>query len=127
MNRQWITCLLALGLISACGEPAAPIESGEFSLDTDEIARVTASLDGQRIRNADQEPGNWLAHARTYDESRFSQLDQINVDNVADLGLAWYFDTGTNRGLEASPIVVDGVMCMGLTVIRKIVSKGLSS
>ena len=110
MNRQWITCLLALGLISACGEPAAPIESREFSLDTDEIARVTASLDGQRIRNADQEPGNWLAHARTYDESRFSQLDQINVDNVADLGLAWYFDTGTNRGLEASPIVVDGVM-----------------
>jgi PQQ-dependent dehydrogenase (methanol/ethanol family) len=29
---------------------------------------------------------------------------------VSDLGLAWAFDTGTRRGLEASPIVINGVM-----------------
>ncbi len=74
------------------------------------ISDVTADLDGKRIVNADDEPGNWLAHARTYDEQRFSPLDQITADNVADLGLAWYFDTDTDRGLEASPIVVDGIM-----------------
>ena len=68
------------------------------------------TVDGERIVNADDEPGNWLAHGRTYDEQRFSPLDQITADNVGDLGLAWYFDTGTDRGLEASPIVVDGVM-----------------
>ncbi|MBT4491828.1 MAG: PQQ-dependent dehydrogenase, methanol/ethanol family, partial [Gammaproteobacteria bacterium] len=72
------------------------------------IERVTKSLDGTRVVEA--APENWLAHGRTYDESRFSPLDQINVDSVADLGLAWYFDTGTDRGLEASPIVVDGIM-----------------
>lgn len=74
------------------------------------ILTVTGSLDGERIINANSEPHNWLAHGRTYDEQRFSPLDGINADNVSELGLAWYFDTGTNRGLEASPIVVDGIM-----------------
>ncbi len=84
-------------------EPAAM--AGDRPTD---IASATASLDGDRIISA--EARNWLAHGKTYDESRFSQLDQINSDNVSELGLAWYFDTGTDRGLEASPIVVDGVM-----------------
>ena len=74
------------------------------------IAEVTQSLDGDRIIAADSEPGNWLAHGRTYDESRYSPLTEINADNADELGLEWFFDTETNRGLEASPIVVDGVM-----------------
>ncbi|RLU00143.1 PQQ-dependent dehydrogenase, methanol/ethanol family [Ketobacter sp.] len=74
------------------------------------IRQATASVDGERILNADSEPNNWLAHGRTYDESRFSPLDQINTDNVHQLGLAWSFDFNSNRGLEATPIVVDGIM-----------------
>lgn len=89
-------------------EPAPAPEVAEESSIADAIAEATGSLDGDRIISA--EAGNWLAHGKTYDEGRFSPLDQINADNVADLGLAWYFDTGTDRGLEASPIVVDGVM-----------------
>lgn len=77
---------------------------------SDRISVVTGSVDADRIINANSEPQNWLAHGRTYDEQRFSPLNRINADNVADLGLAWYFDTGTDRGLEASPIVVDGIM-----------------
>ncbi|HJN50898.1 MAG: PQQ-dependent dehydrogenase, methanol/ethanol family [Pseudomonadales bacterium] len=74
------------------------------------ISRVTATVTRERIMAADDEPGNWLAHGRTYDEQRFSPLAQIDDQNVTDLGLAWHFDTGTTRGLEASPIVVDGIM-----------------
>lgn len=37
-------------------------------------------------------------------------MDQINRGTVSRLGLAWEFDAGTTRGLEATPIVVDGVM-----------------
>ena len=74
------------------------------------IAEVTGSVGSERVVNADKEPQNWLAHGRTYDEQRFSPLNQINSENISDLGLAWYFDTGTDRGLEASPIVVDGIM-----------------
>ena len=69
-----------------------------------------ANVDGARIVAADSEPGNWMTYGRTYSEQRFSPLDAINADNVADLGLAWYFDLDTDRGQEATPIVVDGVM-----------------
>ena len=68
------------------------------------------NINGERIIQADLEPENWMAHGRTYDEKRFSPLTDINSDNVKKLGLAWYFNTDTNRGHEASPIVVDGVM-----------------
>ncbi len=80
------------------------------SADTKNSAAVSANINKQRIINADKEPQNWLAHGRTYDESRFSPLTKINDDNINELGLAWYFDTNTTRGLEATPIVVDGTM-----------------
>ncbi len=69
-----------------------------------------AEVDHERILRADSAPGEWLTHGRTYGEARQSPLTGINVDNVGDLGLAWYFDTGTSRGLEASPLVVDGAL-----------------
>jgi glucose dehydrogenase len=44
-------------------------------------------------------------------EQRYSPLDaDQHRDNVKDLGLAWYADLDTNRGQEATPIVVDGVL-----------------
>ncbi|MCZ6830760.1 MAG: PQQ-dependent dehydrogenase, methanol/ethanol family, partial [Gammaproteobacteria bacterium] len=67
-------------------------------------------VDHRRIVDADGEPGNWLSHGRTYDEQRYSPLQLINSGNVEQLGLAWSFDVNSNRGLEATPIVVDGVM-----------------
>jgi alcohol dehydrogenase (cytochrome c)/quinohemoprotein ethanol dehydrogenase len=63
-----------------------------------------------RLVSADHEPGNWLAHGRTYNEQRFSPLKRISDRNINQLGLAWSFDLDTNRGQEATPIVVDGVM-----------------
>lgn len=72
--------------------------------------RPPADVDEARIIAADSEPGNWLGHGRTYDEQRFSPLDQINDRNIGKLGLAWTYVTDTTRGLEATPIVVDGVM-----------------
>ena len=69
-----------------------------------------AAVDGARISAADQEPGNWMSHGRTYDEQRFSPLKKINDSNVAGLGLAWTYKLDIDRGVEATPIVVDGVM-----------------
>mgnify|MGYP001320029460 FL=1 len=63
-----------------------------------------------RVLNADSENESWLLHGRTYDESRFSPLKDINDSNVHELGLSWSFETGTNRGHETTPIVVDGMM-----------------
>lgn len=107
--------LLALGLIQGCSDeatapkttPDTPPEAASFA---DTVRETTDRMDGARIAAADSEPGNWLAHGRTYDEQRYSPLKLINDGNVGELGLAWSFDTDTTRGLEASPIVVDGVM-----------------
>ncbi|PKQ07941.1 MAG: PQQ-dependent dehydrogenase, methanol/ethanol family [Alphaproteobacteria bacterium HGW-Alphaproteobacteria-11] len=76
--------------------------------------RGLADIDGARIAAADAEPGNWLSHGRTYDEQRFSPLDDINDGNIGELALAWSLDTYTTRGLEATPIVVDGIMYLSL-------------
>ena len=42
---------------------------------------------------------------------RYSALDQINTSNVKSLTPAWMFQTGDYaENLQATPIVVDGVM-----------------
>jgi PQQ-dependent dehydrogenase (methanol/ethanol family) len=69
-----------------------------------------AAVDSNRLLDADNEATQWLTHGRTHDEQRFSPLDQINVENVTELGLAWYADIPLNRGQEATPIMVDGVI-----------------
>ncbi len=47
---------------------------------------------------------------RTYGEQNFSPLKKINDRNVGKLGLAWYADIDTDRGVEAAPLEVDGVL-----------------
>ena len=69
-----------------------------------------AAVNTERLLAADKEPGSWLATGLNYHEDRFSKLDQINDANVRNLGLAWYADIDTERGQEATPIVVDGVL-----------------
>jgi quinohemoprotein ethanol dehydrogenase len=69
-----------------------------------------ADVDTKRIVAADAEPGSWLTHGRTYGEQRFSPLTAINTGTVERLGLAWSYDLQMNRGAEATPLVVDGIM-----------------
>jgi len=53
---------------------------------------------------------NWAGHGFDDAETRFSTLRQISTDNVKQLGLAWSYDLQSTRGVEATPIVMDGVM-----------------
>ena len=69
-----------------------------------------AQVDATRIVQADQDPGNWLTHGRTYSEQRFSPLAKIDAGNVKQLGLAWFVDLDTHRGQEATPLIIDGVL-----------------
>ncbi|MFN4059881.1 MAG: methanol/ethanol family PQQ-dependent dehydrogenase [Paracoccus hibiscisoli] len=59
------------------------------------------------------ETGNsaqWAIQTGDYANQRYSELDQINRDNVGDLRVAWTFSTGVLRGHEGGPLVVDNVM-----------------
>nr|MEA2798294.1 quinohemoprotein ethanol dehydrogenase [Phenylobacterium sp.] len=69
-----------------------------------------AAVDSARQLAADREPGTWMSAGRTYSEQRYSPLTGISKANVARLGLAWYGDIDTERGQEATPVVVDGVL-----------------
>jgi PQQ-dependent dehydrogenase (methanol/ethanol family) len=69
-----------------------------------------AAVDGDRIRKANAEPQNWLSHGRDYDEQRYSPLSRVNADSIHKLGLTWSYAFDTNRGQEATPIVVDGIL-----------------
>jgi len=69
-----------------------------------------AWVDNARMRAAQADGGQWMATGRTYDEQHFSPLDQINAGNVSRLGLAWYADINTTRGMEGTPLAIDGVL-----------------
>jgi len=67
-------------------------------------------IDDARLRNAQKQPGDWLTYGGNYAEDRYSRLDQIRPDNIKQLGLVWATNLGTTRGIEATPLVADGVM-----------------
>ena len=106
------TPLICLAMVlAACGrqaeeEPAAQ-PPGELAVGESAAPGPPAAVDTQRILNADLEPGNWLTHGRTYDEQRFSPLDTVNDSNAGRLGLSWYFDIPTDRGMQATPLMIE--------------------
>src|SRR6266436_2403 len=73
-------------------------------------AEAPVKVDAARMNNAERDAGNWLSYGRTYSEQRFSPLTRITSDNARQLGLAWFADLDTNRGQQATPLVIDGVM-----------------
>src|SRR5580700_4816736 len=73
-------------------------------------ARKTSEVDDAALRAADGDSANWITYGRTYSEQRFSPLKEIDEQSVAKLGLAWSYDLETLRGVEATPLVKDGVM-----------------
>ncbi|MFD1140935.1 PQQ-dependent dehydrogenase, methanol/ethanol family [Larkinella insperata] len=68
------------------------------------------SIDDSRLLNAQHQPGDWLTYGGNYAEDRYSRLSQLTPQNVGQLGLAWSANLGTTRGLEATPLVANGVM-----------------
>ena len=91
--------LFSIGMYAARGVSADAKQSHKFG-----------EVDRQRLIGADQHPGDWMTIGRDFGKSHFSPLTQINQKTVSRLGLAWQYDTHTIRGLEATPVVVDGVM-----------------
>ena len=77
---------------------------------TASVSALAAPLDRARFDHADRDPNDWLTVGRTWAQQRFSPLAQINDRNVQRLGIAWYADLDTYRGVEATPLEIDGVL-----------------
>ena len=76
-------------------------------------AAVTAGdvgLTFDRLRRAAGEPHNWLTYWGDYHGTHYSGLPQITTANVSRLQAAWARQLPGSSVLEATPLVVDGVM-----------------
>lgn len=97
-KTYWAAPLLVLGTLGVWGCNEA------FNAEYGPGDGVTGAM----LMGAGQDYANWITHGRTYNEQRFSPLDNVNAGNVGDLGLAWFADMDTARGQEATPLVMDG-------------------
>jgi alcohol dehydrogenase (cytochrome c) len=77
------------------------------------IPALQAQVQGYRpvtaAELANPSPNDWLSFSRTYDDQRFSPLNQITRQNVGQLRMAW--SRGTPAGtVESTPLVRGGTM-----------------
>ncbi len=90
-----VCCALLISLLAGCADERNGVASDADSLSAPAAATVS---------------GEWLRHGLNDAETRFSPLSQISAGNVDRLGLAWHYDTGTFRGLQATPLVAGRTM-----------------
>ena len=65
---------------------------------------------GENLVEMQKNSADWVMPSGTYDNNRFSNLDQINVENAGKLKVAWTFSTGVLRGHEGGPLVIGSTM-----------------
>jgi quinohemoprotein ethanol dehydrogenase len=75
-----------------------------------ESAPEDGNVTTARLDEAASEQENWLTYGGTYEEQRYSGLAAISKESVGELGLEWAHEFDTARGLEATPLVADGVI-----------------
>ncbi|HEX3575831.1 MAG TPA: lanthanide-dependent methanol dehydrogenase XoxF5 [Rhodopila sp.] len=65
---------------------------------------------GDDLLKMEKNAANVVMPTITYDNQRYSGLNQINASNVGKLQVAWTFSTGVLRGHEGAPLVIGDVM-----------------
>ncbi|WP_409333795.1 PQQ-dependent dehydrogenase, methanol/ethanol family [Burkholderia sp. Bp8963] len=102
-QRAAASAALALAILSS------PTMAATSAAPRPQRATV-ANVDEASARANEADTREWPLHGLDFAGTRYSKLDQINTSNVADLGLAWSYELDSTRGVEATPLVVDGVM-----------------
>jgi quinohemoprotein ethanol dehydrogenase len=96
---------IGLGLALSAGAAFAQTKGS-----VDHIKAVTSAVDSASIKANAATSNDWPTIGLDYAETRFSKLNQINTENVKKLGLVWSYSLDSSRGVEATPVVVDGIM-----------------
>ena len=78
-------------------------------LATSVLAMSPAAANEKLVELA-EDPANWVMTGRDYDAQNYSELTEINKENVNRLRPAWSFSTGKLHGHEGAPLVVGDVM-----------------
>ena len=94
--------VVCLGCSPTVNQPQSSIATSSGS--------ISGTLAPANFEELAQDPSYWTMPAGDYASTRFSQLDDINADNVGRLKVAWTFSTGMVAGHEAAPLVVGSSM-----------------
>lgn len=86
------------------------VASAASGLSPGDGPRPAGWVDAARLAAASKEPGEWYTAGRDAGQTYYSPLKAIDESNIGRLGFAWQYPLGMRRGVEATPIVVDGVM-----------------
>ena len=105
MRSRFLAIQMSLISSQFCLSPA-------FAADQKLAGNVTEA----RVIKESEAGKNWLVNGGRYTGEHFSPLDQINAKNVEELGLAWATTLPSLMGLQAEPIVVDGVVYLSGTL-----------
>ncbi len=101
---------IGLGLAVSCSPTFAQDAGKQDKASPSYIRAVTSAVDGASIKANTASSVDWPTVGLDYAETRFSKLNQITSDNVRGLGLVWSYSLDSSRGVEATPVVVDGIM-----------------
>jgi alcohol dehydrogenase (cytochrome c) len=84
------------GLPTAAAQGKSPLTAGSSVGADDLLARPVGV--------------NWTSYNGDYTGRRYSSLHEINAANVSQLRAAWVFHPGNSQRLEATPVVIRGIM-----------------
>src|SRR3972149_4180030 len=60
------------------------------------------AVDDDRLINAHADSTNWLTYGHGYSNQRYSELDEINRDNIKKLAPRWIYQTGTQCTFQSN-------------------------
>jgi quinohemoprotein ethanol dehydrogenase len=101
---------IAAAAVAALFGGAALAQGVAAGLSSAQITKATTAVNAKTMEANAKTSHDWPAVGGDYAETRFSHLDQINAGNVKSLGLVWTASLSSTRGVEATPVVVDGIM-----------------
>jgi quinohemoprotein ethanol dehydrogenase len=96
--------LVGLAFATAIFAAALPAAGAEAA------AAKAAHVDGATIAGFESDGSQWPSNGGGYSEWRFSPLTLINRTNIERLGFAWTGDLNAQFGVEATPLMADGVL-----------------
>ncbi|QWF70154.1 methanol/ethanol family PQQ-dependent dehydrogenase [Methylomonas paludis] len=89
LRRSWRTAILAAGGMLAASQAAHA---------------------NKELEQLSKQNTNWVMQTKDYGSTHYSEMIDINANNVKNLKVAWSFSTGVLNGHEGGPLVVDGIM-----------------
>lgn len=115
MLRSWKGRLLTAGFVCVAAWSTVPAQTAQPAAvpakgTAEHIRAVTGRIDSAAIQANRRTGADWPSYGLDHAETRHSVLNQIHTGNVGRLGLVWSYNLESNRGVEATPVVVDGIM-----------------